>query len=259
MKNVIINIIDDSKSQLHFKGEKFSEEIAPLTKVQIDLAFHHGYSSEDIILGFNYPFEYKGVKSLVLNQKFIKNGYDNKLFAARQIIEMFPNERFFLHDMDAFQICETSQLVKFIDWNKYNLPIYCTRKRQFNNGVMFFDCKLGKYCIDKMIHLLDGGFAKNEEDASTKLWLDHNSNYFCLDDVMTKINVLDISYNLGIHDTEYKFAIANKPVKISHFHPIARGRWIFDMFANKGCLKINHSIIPDYLCNLILKHFDGIL
>src|SRR5436190_6968 len=99
------------KNLLIYTGpnKKFSEEDSILARIQIDNSLDLGWRKEDIMLVTDFPFEYNGVKSLVIKDglyyDFDKNA--NKALVALYLIDqkiIEPGELYWCHDFDAYEL-----------------------------------------------------------------------------------------------------------------------------------------------------------
>src|SRR3990167_7696496 len=98
------------KNLLIYTGpnKKFSEEDSILARIQIDNSFDLGWKKEDILLATDFPFEYNGVRSFVIDRD-IYYPFDlaaNKVPVIIFLIEqgaIEPKELYWCHDFDAYQ------------------------------------------------------------------------------------------------------------------------------------------------------------
>jgi len=88
---------------------KFDEEAAYLSKIQVDNSLEIGWKPENILLVTNFNWEYRGIKSLALEDTFshkypgmyalTKIPVVNKLFENGTIID----DIYWFHDLDVFE------------------------------------------------------------------------------------------------------------------------------------------------------------
>ena len=99
MKNVMIYNIVDSKRR------HADEELSKLFQAQIDNSLHYGWHPDDIILGTNFDFEYKGVKSHHLTDICEFNIFNNKWYGMLELMKSgVLNDDFWFHDQDNWQV-----------------------------------------------------------------------------------------------------------------------------------------------------------
>src|SRR3989344_3738987 len=106
MKNLMLFV--------HPSGD-FLPEHKTSIKIEIDNNLSLGWKAEDIILATNFPYEYRGVKSLLVNS----DNYDANISPCAPIInvivELFDrkliekNELYWYHDTDLYQMYEVTE------------------------------------------------------------------------------------------------------------------------------------------------------
>jgi len=223
-----------------------------LIEIQIDNSLEY-WNKEDIMLAFNFPFEYKGIRSIVvpdlINSQYPKNPRAiicSKVNVFIYLLESkILNELAWYHDFDAFQLDHlvlptiTKDLGVvcygfypqwiFHYWGKSegelgkDLPL--TEQgfpRRVNFGNVFLkpeSLPILKVLLEKMDE--EGLY---EEDAMTLL----------MDKFKDSVQIMDQTYNLGIRMLRSNINIADKPLRVAHFPP-AYPRWLnkFRPYLNK--------------------------
>ncbi len=197
MKNLLIYIGPEPK---------FSPEHEILNKIQIDNSLISGWKPEDILLVTDFPYEYRGVQSYVVNGEYdvfdgnrsSKVPVINQLFADGMIKD---GETYWFHDHDAFQLEPMDVGVNVAAFTDHGW------KETWNAGSFFFDSwaqKLFLQIFDSMVER-----NTNEQDALTYLW----------DTGAVGKKLVNITYNLGIYHLKSNIAKADKPLMVAHFHP----------------------------------------
>ena len=86
---------------------EFNKQHDFLARFQIDNSLQLGWKKEDIILSTNFPYEYKGVKSLLVNGVYCeKDPTSNKMFVLDYLFksELLEKEHlYWYHDFDAYE------------------------------------------------------------------------------------------------------------------------------------------------------------
>ena len=87
----------------------FDEESKILVKIQIDNSLELGWKKEDIILATNFHYEYNGIKSLIIDDKYFYKPFpvSTKITAIIGLFEMGiikEEELYWAHDFDVFQL-----------------------------------------------------------------------------------------------------------------------------------------------------------
>ena len=116
-------------------NQKFTEEVETLVKIQVDNSLDLGWKSSDIILVTNFPYEYNGVKSLVIPDTSCKWDHTiNKLPAIVYLLKnnLLPDDVIWYHDFDAYQELSVEMDVK-LAFTTYGY------KPQWNCGSFFFN------------------------------------------------------------------------------------------------------------------------
>lgn len=226
MKNLLIYINPVDK--------KFSKEHEELTKMQIDNSLELGWSPDNILLVTNFPFEYGGVKSIIVDnyEVFDQNRSTkipaiNELF-ARGIIK--ENETYWFHDHDAFQ------LVPFdVTLDKDAGFINHGWSKKWNAGSFFF--KKGAQDIFIWIWEYMNMRNTNEQDALTSMWQEN------INDINDRYKLMNIAYNVNIYYIDRNLKRSELPVKVAHFHP-----------HKKRHLELFKNILPERLMEIFSNY-----
>ena len=144
MKNLLI-YVNPSKSFLDYH---WRDENKLLAKIQIDNSLALGWKKEDIILVTNFNYEYRGVKSMVVNDDlFCKVSYTAT--KIKVILHLFDkdiigDDLYWFHDFDAFQLekiteeelCLENAVFALTDYGKTTINEF--RDRRWSTGSIFF-------------------------------------------------------------------------------------------------------------------------
>lgn len=227
MKNLLI-YISPNRSFVH-EQYNWSSEIEALIKIQIDNSLELGWRKEDILLVTNFDYEYNGVKALVVgddNFNHIKPTA-TKINAIITLHGMgvIRDELFWYHDNDAFQLQEITEDeakkmhdgfdLALTDYGKTVINEFLDRR--WSTGTMFFGQSM-KYLFDIWKHEIYR-YRANEEVILLEI-LKKRRNQF----LKEKINKINIAYNFATRrrDIVKTYEIAEKPLKVIHFHPFDR-------------------------------------
>jgi hypothetical protein len=203
MKNVLIyNIVN----KLRYTNDTLINTL----KAQIDNSLLNGWPPEDIILGTNFDFEYKGIKNIPLKDICEFNPFINKWYGIAELIEMgVLKEDFWLHDQDNWQVSKF-QFPEF--QNEIGGCLY-REGGEFNTGSLFFKIKSAmiiKYIVDFMKINSTLNWSSDEDYIAT---LKNNTP------VAKYFSILNTEYNVGMTNFDYRFNIANKPIKVIGVKP----------------------------------------
>jgi len=224
MKNLMIFI--------HPRG--FNEEHKRLIDIQIDNSLKF-WKNEDILIVMNFPYEYNGIKAMVVDTKLVCR-FHPKISKINVIIYLLENkliddDLIWFHDFDAFQISSLDdiKLEKEIGVTEYHI-----NPSIFSTGSIFF--RQSALDIFKWIKEESYGYKINQEKAFKNL-VDKNFN-----NIASRYQILNRTYNLTVYDLEYSISIADKPIKVVHFHP-----------KYTTCFKVMLPILPDYLTKMLYE------
>lgn len=199
---------------------RFNREKEVLIKLQLDNCFEMGWKPEDIILATNFDYEYKGVKSTIVGDENYC-GLDDKRYAFKvsthilTISYLFSqnffqdNELYWYHDIDAYQqeiITEDELGLESVDlgltdygWNtKWNLGCFWFKKSAGDVITLLRDTIVGEKIPDERAMRM----LVNEGRIDKK-----------------RYKKLNITYNFGMRHIKTMWDMADKPLKMVHFHP----------------------------------------
>lgn len=227
MKNLLIYINPVDK--------KFSQEHEDLTKIQIDNSLSLGWKLSDILLVTNFDYEYKGVKSIVVdNYQVFDQNRSTKIPAINQLFRdgvIKDGELYWFHDHDAFQL-EPIEVVLdkdagFTDHGHWS--------KTWNAGSFFF--KKSSKNIFLWIWEYMSLRNTNEQGALTFMWQNNINN------INSRYTLMSIAYNIGIYRIPENLKLAGMNPKVAHFHPHKRKH-----------LGLFHNMLPERLIE-IFKHY----
>jgi hypothetical protein len=191
--------------------------------IQIDNSLDLGWKREDIWVVTNFPYEYKGVKSIVVGDDAFYTPFpkNSKITATLKLFDMglIGDELYWLHDVDAYQVSNFTE--EEVALGKCDMGV-CNygRVSMWAAGTMFF-YKSGEDIFRAIIKYCDETrYIKSEQKALR--YLVGNS----LDPSETghpmagRVKLMNISYNFCTGNMRSKWRDAIKPLKIVHFHAI---------------------------------------
>ena len=214
MKNLLI-YISPTKS---FANETWGNEGDLLAKVQIDNSLKMGWKREDIILVTNFPYEYNGVKAMVVgDENYCQHsaGTPSKINVILDIWDKLEDDLYWFHDFDAFQLED----VKIdLDEDKIAITDYgvisvSKNYDRWSTGSIFF--RKGSKDVFEWIKEAVYKYEVNEEVALLALTR-HNKHK-----IRDRIVKLNITYNFATRRRNIveQYKITDLPIKVIHFHP----------------------------------------
>lgn len=217
MKNLLIYIT----STKDFLNDVWKDETNILVKIQIDNSLEMGWRLEDIILVTNFPYEYNGVKSIVIGDENycpFSVGTPSKINAIVDLFErgFIEDDLYWFHDFDAFQLAELNVDIpkNMIALTRYGV---CDPKKGLNGrwstGSLFF----GNDTQDMFRWIKEAVYKYQANEEVSLLALTRHNRHGILD----RIKELNISYNFATRrrNIVVGYEIAEKPLKVIHFHP----------------------------------------
>ncbi len=239
MKNLLV-YIHPNKS---FENDYYNE-MAVLAKVQIDNSLAFGWRREDVIIATNFPYEYNGVKSIVVPDYVFseKKRTVSKINAILYLFEIgaIADELFWFHDFDAFQNAPLGEVR--LDGKVLALTPSSIDYGRFSTGILFFSRKAEGLLTHIQVicfkHQID-------EEAALRLLVRQYP-------VAEELLILNLSHNFAIRkrDVPAQYAVADKPIKVLHFHP----------FDKRVCtptdtpLTVASSLMGETLRDTFIKH-----
>ena len=242
MKQVIIyNQLD---VEYHGGKRYVNEELFRFLQCQIDISLHLGWKPEDIILGTNFDFEYRGVKNHHLTNICTWSGFNNFWFGALELLQNgVITDNFWLHDHDSWPI-------RKFDFPEYNGEIAGCEyigTEQWNCGSIY--CK--KSCTDTLEYIVDTLMLNKEVIVSSdEIIISHLRAYSPIKNKLTSINT---TYNVGVTHGPLRLAAASKPVNVLSFNPgIDAGR---KRLMDTGL----YNEIPKDILEIYQKYFSNLV
>ena len=225
---MIYNIVND-------KIRYNNDELFKTFKMQIDNALHYGWKPEDIILGANFEFEYKGIKSTILTDICTYNIFNNKWYGMYELVKSgVLNDDFWFHDQDNWQIDK----LEFPEFLGEIAACTYVRTPEWNTGSVFVK-KTAMHILEYIVESMK----MNELDYfSDEHWIAYLRASTPVTDYMSTINT---QYCVGYTFFEDRMNMANKPIKIVAFNPNSTAQDLFEQ----------NNLIPNKLKNIIKKQY----
>jgi len=252
MKNLLLFINPKKKFQ-----DRLERNLDALVKIQIDNSISLGWGRKDIVLVTNFDYEYNGVKALVIEDSHYCKHWE-KSTKVSVIIYLIKSgmvgsrELWWFHDFDAFQVHPITvkeldlghAVVGFTDYGW---------QQKWNTGSIFF-----KKNSIKVFEWLRNELYRLQTDEERALVALTKRNYQYINSYLKRLNV---TYNFpgslnGQRQLHVTYPMANKPVKVLHFHPeytYSRQRINF-LVGMCGENKLKVDLVGPRLLKIFKKH-----
>jgi hypothetical protein len=242
---------DKSGIQLRKGDTNYSkiEKTFNLLKAQIDNSLECGWDSKDIIIATNFNFEYRGVKTYILDEICDYSQFFHKQYATLELMKkgIFENQNIWYHDLDAFQL-EPFNFPYFTgDWGTCIYPGGDGHSCQC--GVIYLkptSQDIFEYLVSNMKL---NNFQTPDDEVVIRNYVKLNPNF------SHRVSNLNYRYNLGMTGFNTRYNQSEKPIYVAHFHP--------DNIRNHDCMvegknDLGVKIINSRLLDIIIKHKIGI-
>jgi hypothetical protein len=178
-------------------------------RMQIDNTLEMGWSQDDIMLVTNFPYEYRGVEAVILDDSTYCE-HRKRASKINMICELIKqdilNDVAWFHDFDAWQAEPLSDVL-----DKYDAAFtdYGTNA-MWNTGSFFFKpSSVDLFCRIREV--------MNNNKINEEIALKYITNNKEFKGRYFKING---TYNHGrMRNTDRTYAAAEKPIKVFHFDP----------------------------------------
>lgn len=222
------------------KDGGFNDEHKMAVKIQIDNSLRLGWKREDIIIVTNFPYEYNGVKSLVVSGDIFCDAHWPAT-KINGIVELFRRGLigdgiYWNHDFDCFQLNEFGD----VDIPDMGLTNY-GRMLRLCSASMFF-----KKEARDIFENLKKSVELSGVDEETTLANTINKS----EELQKRIKLLNITYAFHKFNLLSCYKIAEKPIKAVHFH-LTPDKYNFYI---KGENKLKRALIPVPLIKIFNKH-----
>ena len=247
MKNFMVFVNGNYKELLREGDTDYSnhEKTENFLRAQIDNSLDFGWKPNDIIIATNFDFEYRGVKTYIMDEICDYSQYFHKQYALLECMKkgMFGNKNIWYHDLDAFQVNNFEFPIFDGDWGTCVYPGGDGHSLQC--GVMYFK-PTAQDIFEEMVQLMkEKKFGTHDDEVVSRNFGKLNPKY------SNRISVINTRWNVGMTGFKNRYGMAMKPINVVHFHPDKQREW--DVMA-EGKNEHNVQLIDERLQNIFKKH-----
>ena len=262
MKNLLIYI---------HPRKSFDKETDLFAKIQIDNSLNLGWKKEDILIVTNFPYEYNGVKALIVDD----DNYCAHCPTATKInviAEFFKHgvidkeELYWAHDFDAHQSIVITETELDLDNGTIGVTDY-GRMPKWNMGSIFF-----RGNSQDIFGWIKNIMYEHESTDERALWaLTGNDTVSIrgnlikaltpidipgIENINDRVKKMNISYNFLMFNVRSCYPIAIKPIRVGHFHLYRNRQLGFDPidFYIRGKNKVGKVLMSERLINIFKDH-----
>ncbi len=183
-----------------------------LLDLQVDNSLDLGWSADQMLLLTSFEYRRRGVEAVRVplaqrpaTARLTSFHKTRCILTALDLVP--PGEPIWYHDADAFQLVPipanpSRRTLAFC--------LYTTRERMLVQGGSLFFADAARPLFEEVLDRLVNHGCRKDEFALTDLTrLERFAGWF---------EALDYSYNLGSTDFELRYQLADKPIKVVHFH-----------------------------------------
>lgn len=215
---------------------KFQEGLETNVRIQIDNSLDLGWKKQDLILVTNFPYQYKGVKAITIddtNYRRRGRGTDSKIASIVSLFKLglITDDVYWYHDLDAFQNVKNinprlgaKELGMAVDKTFTPPADRFVDQRRWIGGSIFFK----QSAQDIFAAVYENMLAHRVNEETSLMWSELNSKN-SPHPIGNRLKALDQSFNFAVfpqrdmnHRIKYyrlqnRYESCKKPLKIVHF------------------------------------------
>mgnify|MGYP003120690518 CR=1 FL=1 len=234
MKNVIVyNQID---TKYHGGNRYVDEHLTNYLNCQIDNSLRLGWDKNDIILGTNFDFEYKGIKNYELEDVCTYSGFNNFWYGTLELMNKgILTDDFWLHDQDTWAV----KNFEFPEFDGEVGGCEYVATHQWNCGSIYFK-KSSKFILEYIVEVMRSN--EKHKVSSDEEWIAY-LRHAPESEIKGYLTSIDNRYNVGVTHFKHRYDRATKPICVLAFKPDE---------------KSNFDVVKDFvdidLLNIFKKH-----
>ena len=261
MKNLML-FVNPSKD--------FLPEQKTSIKIAIDNSLDLGWKREDIILATNFPYEYNGVKSLLVSDDNYCADISPCASIINVIVELFERkliekeELYWYHDLDAFQLYDVTESELNLGEADIGLAVMGARLKFSASPILFKSSAkdifgwakeiMYKYRVNEECAL--NAVASNNLIWATGTQFDTHRQFVAMnipgaENMHERVKKLNVTYDFETDSLSRDYELATKPIKVAHFHFSSDLSLDSAMYGKNNLKKV---LLPERLIKIFHKH-----
>jgi hypothetical protein len=182
--------------------------------LQVDNGLELGWRPGDLLVYTNFPYSRHGVKAIEVRPGRRPRTARMTSFYKTEVLlhalaRLELGDTLWYHDADAYQLQPFAGSPAA--GKDLAACLYCTRERLLVQGGSLFLTRASRPLFERVYELLVHHRYRKDEFALTDLT--------ARPEFLDRFAALDYSYNLGDTDFELRYQLAERPIKVAHFHP----------------------------------------
>ena len=219
---------------VNHKRRHNNDELFKLFEYQIDNSLYYGWNKNDIIIGANFDFEYKGIKSYPLTDICEFNIFNNKWYGLLELMNQgILDDDIWFHDQDNWQI------------DHFNFPLFSgeiaaatyVKTSEWNTGSVFIK-KTALNVLEYIVESMKLNPIEYQGDENWIAFLRANT------EISNYLSTINTQYCVGYTHLDDRIKAANKPIKVLGYMPHSKAYKTF----------LDKNLVPLHLQNLYTIH-----
>ena len=254
---------------VHPSGDFLTEQKTSI-KIQIDNSLNLGWKVEDIILATNFPYEYRGVKSLLVSEDNYCPEISPCASIINVIVELFDRmliqkgKLYWYHDNDLYQLYKITESELNLGKADIGLVEWGTPQKFSCGSIFFKDSSENIFRLTKEVmykYQVNEQIAINTVCTNNLLWAtasrsEAHERFVPLNppgikDIPKRVKKLNVRYDSETDSIRWNFPLAVKPIKVTHFHFKSDLSLDSGMYGKNSLKKV---LLPKRLIKIFQKH-----